>query len=196
VREDRLDLLRRLTAAAPHWALVKNDASALDGSGDVDSAAPAPEWPALVAAASDWAHATNRGPVLKCRHIEGTLIVVVVEPGTPALLEQIDILDHRLLHGTPLARAADLTADATLLPDGYRRVAPWAESVARLVPDASLELRTLAGAFAHPLATARRVAAAPARRRCPILRALREGRRVPGDLDEWLVEVGRTHSYR
>jgi hypothetical protein len=240
MREARLDLLRRLTAAAPHWALVKNDASALDGSGDVDSAAPDSEWPALAAAVSDWAQATGRGPVLTCRHVEGTLVIVAVERGTPAALVQVDILDHRLLHGTPLVSAAALTADATVVPDGYRRAAPWAEGVARLVLDewsirgrpdtaiaallhavpesvdprlaavaaavergswprgkiASLELRTLVAAFGRPVATVRRVAAAPARRRCPILRALRAGRRVPGDLDAWLVEVGRTHSYR
>lgn len=230
MHEDRLDLLRRLTAAAPHWALLRC-------GGDIDSLAPLSEWPALVEAVSGWARETGRGPVLTCRHIEGTLVIVAVEHGVPAALEQVDVIDYRLLHGTALVRAAELTDDATVEPDGYRRVAHWAEGVARLVLDewsiwsppdqavaallrgvpaaldprlreiaaavargswprgriASLELRTIAGALIRPVATARRVAAAPARRRCPILRALRAGRRVTGDLDTWLVEVERTH---
>jgi hypothetical protein len=160
------------------------------------------------------------------------LVVAAVEPGAPALLEQVDLIDHRLLHGAALLRAADLTADASVVAEGYRRLAPWAEGIARLLldewslrrpPDESvtallrdapatldprlravargssrrqiawLELRTLAGALARPVAAARRVARAPARRRCPILRSLRAGRRVVGDLDAWLAEVERTH---
>lgn len=191
MRDDRLDLLRRLTAAAPHWALWKS-------GGDVDSFAPVAEWPALVDAVTVWAQETGRGPVLTCRHVEGLLVIVAVEPGTPTLLEQVDVIDHRLLHGTPLVRAAALTADATVGADGYRSIAPWAEREASLVtePSLRLELRTIPGALLRPLATARRIAAAPARRRCPILLALRNGRRVDGDLDAWLADVGRTHSYR
>jgi hypothetical protein len=226
MREDRLDLLRRLTAASQHWALFKS-------GGDIDSFAPRSDWPALTEAVSEWARATGRGPVLTCGHIEGTLVVVAVEPGAPVLLEQVDLIDHRLLHGTALIRAAELTADATVVAEGYRRVAPWAEGVARLLlddwsirrpPDESitallhdapatldprlraiargssprrqvawLELRTFAAALARPVAAVRRGVAAPARRHCPILRALRAGRRVGGDLDTWLAEVERAH---
>ena len=182
MRDDRLDLLRRLTAASPRWALWRS-------GGDIDSFAPASEWPALVDAVAGWARETGREPVLTCRHIEGTLVIVAVEPGTPALLEQIDVIDYRLLHGTPVVRAAERMADATMGPDGYRSIAPWTEPE----PSLGLELRTIAGALMYPAATARRVAAAPARRRCPILRALRDGRRVTGDLDAWLADVDRTH---
>ena len=188
MRDDRLDLLRRLTAASPQWALWKS-------GGDVDSFAPASEWPALVDAVAGWARETGRAPVLTCRHIEGTLVIVAVEPGMPAVLEQIDVIDYRLLHGTPLVRAAELTADATVGADGYRRISSRAEEVVSVVFDRSLrlELRTIAGALLRPAATARRVAAAPARRRCPVLHALRAGRRVDGDLDAWLADVERTH---
>ena len=180
--DDRLDLLRRLTAAAPHWALWKS-------GGDIDSFAPASEWPALVDAVSGWA----RGPVLTCSHIEGTLVIVAVEPGMPALLEQVDVIDYRLLHGTPVLRAAELTADATVGAEGYRSISPRAQGVASSALERSFDLRKLVGALVRPAATARRVAAAPARRRCPILRALRDGRRVDGDLDAWLADVARTH---
>ncbi len=186
MRDDRRDLLRRLTAAAPHWALWKS-------GGDIDSFAPAAEWPALVDAVAGWARETGRGPVLTCRHIEGTLVIAAVEAGTPALLEQIDVIDFRLLHGTAVVRAAELTADATVGEDGYRSVAPWAEGVASSALERSLELRGVARTLLRPVATTRRVLAAPARRRCPILRALRDGRRVTGDLDTWLAEVERTH---
>jgi hypothetical protein len=180
--DDRLDLLRRLTAASPHWALWKS-------GGDIDSFAPDSEWPALIDAVTGWA----RGPVLTCRHIEGTLVIVAVEPGPPARLEQVDVIGHRLLHGTPVVRAADLTADATVGAEGYRSISARAAGVAASALERSFEPRRLAGALLRPLATARRVAAAPARRRCPILRALRDGRRVPGDLDAWLADVARTH---
>jgi hypothetical protein len=184
--EDRLDLLRRLTAASPHWALWKS-------GGDIDSFAPASEWPHLVDAVSGWARETGRGPVLTCRHIEGTLVIVAVEPGTPVRLEQVDIIDYRLLHGTPVVRAAELTVDAAVGADGYRSIAPWAEAAASSELERTFRPRLLAGALAHPVATARRVAAARARRSCPILHALSAERTVSGDLDAWLAEVRRTH---
>jgi hypothetical protein len=93
----------------------------------------------------------------------------------------------------PVVRAAELTADATVGADGYRSISPRAEGVASSALERSLDLRTIPGALLRPAATARRVAAAPARRRCPLLRALRAGRRVPGDLDAWLADVDRTH---
>lgn len=186
MHDDRVDLLRRLTAASPHWALWKS-------GGDIDSFAPASEWPALVDAVAGWARETGRGPVLTCRHIEGTLVIVAVEPGAPALLEQVDVVDYRLLHGTPLVRAVELTADATVGADGYRSISPRAEDFASSVLGRSFDLRAIPGALLRPVATARRVAEAPARRRCPLLRALRAGRRVPGDLDAWLADVERTH---
>jgi hypothetical protein len=129
---DRLDLLRTLTSATPSWTLVKGATSALDGRGDIDSAAPTAHWPAVRAACAAWAAATGRGPLVGCDHIPGAAILVVVEAG-PKKLVQIDLLDHRLLHGTCVLRAVDLLPAAAIGTDGYRRLAPGGEAVARLV---------------------------------------------------------------
>jgi len=48
-RELWLDLLRRLTATSPTWLVWKNVESALDGEGDIDSAAAPADWDALEA---------------------------------------------------------------------------------------------------------------------------------------------------
>jgi hypothetical protein len=131
VRRDRLALLRALTAATPQWTLVKSAGSALDGRGDIDSAAPAEAWPQVRDAAAGWAAATGRGPVLACRHLLGTLVLAVVEPeGT---LVQIDVLDRRLLRGRPILEAARLVEHGVVAPEGYRRLTPGAEGVALLV---------------------------------------------------------------
>jgi hypothetical protein len=246
--EDRLDLLRRLTAATPDWALVKGERSALEGTGDIDSAAPAGRWPALLQAARDWSDDTGRGPVLVCRHIPGALILAVLEHGRPPTLVQIDVLDARLLRGTPIVHARDFVQGSLMAPGGYRRARPAAEALARLVldewpllhtpdeadrrriasllrddPEGSralaatldprlagalrtlererwpraalmmLELDALARVFQQPQALLRRLAAAPQRLRCPLLRALRDERRVTGDLDAWLVAVTHAH---
>jgi hypothetical protein len=133
--DDRLDLLRRMSAATPRWALVKNEESALSGRGDVDSAAPAADWPAVTAAVTAWADAAQLGPVLECDHIPGTLVIAVVEPGEPATLTQIDVLDHRLVRGRIVLRADDLLRSAELEAVGYRRLTPGAEAIARLLLD-------------------------------------------------------------
>jgi hypothetical protein len=132
---DRLDLLRRLSAATPRWALVKNDESALSGRGDVDSAAPTPDWSAVTAAATAWADAAHVGPVLECDHVPGTLVIAVVEPGEPATLTQIDVVDHRLVRGRSVLRAEDLLRSAEPHTAGYRRLTAGAEAIARLLLD-------------------------------------------------------------
>src|SRR5205823_2279171 len=121
--------------ATPQWVLVKNVQSALSGTGDIDSAAPAADWTAVTAAAAAWAEAEHLGPVLACDHILGTLVIAVVEPGEPATLTQIDVLDHRLVRGRIVLRAEDLLRSAELDAAGYRRVTSGAEAVARLLLD-------------------------------------------------------------
>jgi len=248
MHDDRVDLLRRLTAATPRWALVKGERPALEGTGDVDSAAPAEDWPLLRDAAAGWANDTGRGPVLACTHIPGMLVLAVVERAQPATLVQIDVLDHRLVRGMPVLHARDLGWQATIVPSGYRRASPAGEALARLVlddwpawrprtpetlgslaallsadegetsalaarldPDLAralvalaegrgpgaalrkLELRASTRAAREPRAFARRLAAAPSRRRCPLLHALRAERTVTEDLDTWLGRVNRAH---
>ena len=180
---DRLDLLRRLTRATPHWALVKGEASALDGRGDVDSCAPADDWPAVAQAVSDWSRETGRGPVLACTHIPGTLVLAAVEPGSPATLAQVDVLDHRLLHGRPILRAGDLALDAAVGPSGFRRATPAAEALARLVldewslraPPAADTVEQLASLLRADAEQTLALAARLEPRLAEVLRALQEG---------------------
>jgi hypothetical protein len=249
VPADRLDLLRRLTEATPSWTLVKGASSALDGRGDIDCAVPAADRPLIHEAVAAWAAATGRGPVLGCDHLPGSLVLAVVEPGAPATLVQIDLLDHRLLHGSSILRAADLLAAAAVEADGYRRLTPGAEAVARLLlvewragaprpaaaslaelqsllaedpagasavasrldrrlrsaveavaagrwPRSTLvaaELASMARGIRRPGQLVNRLAAAPARRSCPLLKALANERTVEGDPDEWIAAVRRVH---
>jgi hypothetical protein len=250
VAGDRLDLLRRLTAATPHWALVKNEQAALGGSGDVDSAAPVAAWPTVLAAVSDWAGAAGVGPVLACDHIAGMLVLAVVEPTAPATLTQVDVLDHKLVHGRVVLRADDLVRSADTGSRGYRRLTGGAEGIARLLLDewspgapqpsatmlreladlidsdpdgtgivaASLpsrlraavarlaagtwpradllrfELEALLTELRAPGPALGRLARAPSRRSCPLLRALARDRTVPGAVDEWASAVHNSHS--
>jgi hypothetical protein len=132
---DRLELLRRLTGSSPQWSLVKGAASALDGRGDIDSAAPAAAWPLLESELGAWASDTGRGPVVRCDHVPGTLILAAVEPGSPTTLVQLDAIDHGLRRGRPVVSAADLLPAAGMTPDGYRVLTPGAQAVARIVLD-------------------------------------------------------------
>jgi hypothetical protein len=247
-RADRLDLLGRLTAATPDWVLVKSVSSAVDGSGDIDSAAPAAAWARVSEVLAEWAGTHALGPVVACDHLPGALVVAAVERGVPAPLLQLDLLDRRLLHGGTVVDARYL-ARAAVVAGGFRRLTPGGEAVVRLVvyewrplapspPARTLdELRAMlredrdgaravqaalsrrvsravdevaAGSWprrslilaeagnalrglAQPVALARRVAGARARRTCPLLRALANGRIVPGSVDDWLAEVRRAH---
>lgn len=134
VLADRLDLLRRLTASTPNWTLVKGAPSALDGRGDIDSAAPSADWPTVRSACAAWAAATGRGPLLACDHVPGSVVLAVVEPAD-RLLVQVDLLDHRLVRGSRVLCAADVLPAAAVDDDGYRRLRPGAEAVVRLVLD-------------------------------------------------------------
>jgi hypothetical protein len=133
VLPDRLDLLCRLTSSTPTWTLVKGASSALNGRGDIDGAAPTDDWDRVSNACLAWAAETGRGPVLACDHIPGSLVLAVVEPATKQIV-QVDVLDHRQVHGTTVLRATDFLS-ATLERDGYRRLSPGAEAVARVVLD-------------------------------------------------------------
>ncbi|MBA3844492.1 MAG: hypothetical protein H0X39_18060 [Actinobacteria bacterium] len=132
---DRLKLLTRLTEATPDWVLTKGAAAALDGRGDVDCAAPAAELGSVWDAVSAWAAETGRGPVLTCDHLEGTVVLAVVEPGPVTTLVQIDLLDHRLRRGVIVLRATDLLRSTIVDPAGFRSASAGAEAVARLLLD-------------------------------------------------------------
>jgi hypothetical protein len=249
MRTDRLDLLRRLTAATPEWTLVKGEQAALDGRGDVDSAAPREAWPKVTQAVSEWSCDTGRGPTVACGHLPGTLVLAVVESRRHPTLVQVDVLDHRLLRGRPILRAHDLLRSTETAPEGFRRLSPGAEAVARLVlvewsaaaprPEPSsleevaslvradrdgarsvaaaldprlaqvvteieagrwprttlalVELEALVQGLRRPTRLLARLAAAPSRRRCPLLRALANERTVRGNLDAWLAAVHHAH---
>jgi hypothetical protein len=88
--------------------------------------------------------------------------------------------------------------------------APGAELVARQLglrgklaahaigPGRRVVLETLlaARAFVHPLALVASLRSDPARRACPVLRALRNDRMVEGSMQDWLADAGRNHDVR
>lgn len=60
----------------------------------------------------------------------------------------------------------------------------------------SLEAWFLLRAVKEPNSVVARLQFRQARRSCPVLTAVFSGRRVPGDVEKWLSEVGRTHEVR
>jgi hypothetical protein len=104
-----------------------------------------------------------------------------------------------------LAHRSDVDAGALIAAD-----APGAELLARRLglrgklaahaigPGRRIVLETLlaARAFVHPLALAASLRSDPARRACPVLRALRNDRMVEGSTQDWLADAGRNHDVR
>lgn len=133
--EDRLELLRALTAASPRWALLKGAEAALSGSGDIDALTPRESWPVVAAAFTEWAERTGRGPVVSCDHIPGSLVLAAVEAGDPPTLVQLDLLAARLRRGVELLGAEQLLGEVELDARGFRRLRVGAEGVGRLLLD-------------------------------------------------------------
>ena len=241
-----LDVVRRLTAAAPSWTVWKNADAAVAGVGDVDAVASTDEWPVLAAEHRRWAVDTGAEATFECRHQPGVLLLVAVDAHSPRL-SQLDISSHVFVHGAPLVDARALGPAVLNDPRGFRRLRPGAEALLRVAQSAGnegavdAELRELlatdligretagalmgrAGAAAlsvaadildggrsrraeaqlrgwclwtaarRPLLPARRVyAGLLAMRSCPLIAALRAGRRVPESREAWLDGVARSH---
>lgn len=127
-----LDLLRRVDDDSPRAFVWKNADPALEGHGDIDMMAPRYEWDRIAVTFSHWARDHGLGPAVACTHVPGNLFLVAPDPVTPVLYE-LDVRDRVSFRG-----ATVLTAEAPerLIvddPRGFRKVAPGAEGVIKLV---------------------------------------------------------------
>jgi hypothetical protein len=126
-----LPFLRRLTEAFPRWAVWKNVDSALGGHGDVDSFAPARDWPAIETLWLEWVRAEGLGPAIVCRHVpQGPHFVALDD--SPWLV-QFDVKVRGTFRGSTLIDVEDLIALAEIDPRGFRRIRPGAEGVLKLL---------------------------------------------------------------
>jgi hypothetical protein len=127
-----LPLLRRLTDASPRWGIWKNVDSALNGSGDIDSTAPAEDWDMIEKEFVSWALSNGFGPAASCRHVPGVLFLVAVDRSTRALYE-LDVNARKYFRGWTMFRPDDLAAVMEMDPRGFRRVRAGAEAMILLV---------------------------------------------------------------
>ncbi len=127
-----LPLLRRLTKAAPEWAVWKNVDSALEGSGDIDSAAPVADWKLIEHEFRRWASEQMLGPVVVCPHIPGGLNLIAVDPQSRFLLE-MSVKQRKVWRGSALFEIEDLLPLFEMDPRGFRRLVFGAEGVLKLL---------------------------------------------------------------
>jgi hypothetical protein len=128
-----LPLLEDLYARTRTWTVWKGPESALDGDGDVDSFASQREWPAVVEAFRRWARSHGLGPVIRCTHYPGLLILVACAGDDPAHLIQLDVYSRQLFRGSTLVNAEELVGLTVPDPRGFRRLRPGAEGLLRLL---------------------------------------------------------------
>jgi hypothetical protein len=129
-------LLQRLTAASPTWLVWKNVDSALDGEGDIDSAAHPDDWDRLEEQFVAWAGEWGVLPVVQCRHIPGGRNLVAVPDASPTFLE-LSIKNDKAFRGSTLFVLDDLLAMSEMDPRGFRKLRPGAEGLLKLALNGS-----------------------------------------------------------
>jgi len=127
-----MPLLKRLTEVEPTWAVWKNVDSALTRDGDIDSMAAPSSWPAIERETRSWAAAHGIGPVIVCTHIPGGLNLVVPDADSAYLFE-VGVKERKLWRGSALFTYGQLLPLVEMDPRGFRRVAPGAEGVLKLL---------------------------------------------------------------
>ena len=135
-RELWLALIRRLTETSPTWLVWKNVESALDGEGDIDSAAAPGDWDALEEQFLAWARERDLLPVALCRHIPGGRNLIAAPMGTPTFFE-LSIKHDKAFRGSTLFVLDDLLAMSELDDRGFRKLRPGAEGLLKLVLNGS-----------------------------------------------------------
>ncbi len=126
---ERLDLARRLSMAAPSWGIWKNMASALSGSGDIDSVALPADIGSVEDAFVGWAVEQDLRPVFRCDHAGNLMRVIVAVDRNRTSIVELDLTLRKTYRGSTLFRAAEVVP---LLEDdllGFRRVRRGVEGV-------------------------------------------------------------------
>jgi hypothetical protein len=126
-----LELLCGLTEISPSWVVWKNVDSALHGFGDIDSAAPRSEWPALSGAFRRWAAANRLGPVIECPHAPNLMHLVALNGDEPFL--ELDLVGRKVFLGSTLFLPEDLAPLIEMDARGFRRLRSGAEGLIKLV---------------------------------------------------------------
>jgi hypothetical protein len=135
-RELWLDLLRRLTETSSTWLVWKNVESALEGEGDIDSAAAPSDWDALEAQFLLWARDLELLPVAMCRHIPGGRNLIAAPIGSATFLE-LSIKHDKAFRGSTLFVLDDLLAMSEMDERGFRKLRAGAEGLLKLVLNGS-----------------------------------------------------------
>jgi hypothetical protein len=128
-----LPLLRRLTSETRTWSVWKSPDSAFAGDGDVDSMAAESEWPVVAREFRSWARELGAGPLIRCTHFPGLLILVACSGQAPTRLLQLDVYSRHVFRGVAVATARELVPFTQAEPSGYRRLRPGGEALLLLL---------------------------------------------------------------
>jgi hypothetical protein len=109
----------------------KNAESALDGTGDVDTAIPRADWPPLIEAFHTWACEHKLGPVIECPHAPNVMHLVALCGDQPFF--EMDLMAKKIFLGSTLFDAEQLLPLVDMDERGFRRVVPGAEGLMKLV---------------------------------------------------------------
>lgn len=129
-------LLRRLTNVSSTWLVWKNVESALEGVGDIDSAAAMSDWPLVEEQFFRWAHEFDLEPAIACRHIPGGLNLVAMPSWSKSFLE-LSVKENKIFRGSTLFVLADLLELAEMDARGFRRLRKGSEGLFKLVLNGS-----------------------------------------------------------
>jgi len=125
----RLDLVRRLSDAASSWGIWKSVASALSGSGDIDSVVLPADELRVEEAFVEWAVENQLRPVFRCGHASGLMRVLVAVDRERGSIVELDLTIRKTYRGSTLFRADEIVALLERDPAGFRRIRPGAEGV-------------------------------------------------------------------
>lgn len=126
-----LPLVQHLTELIPGWVIWKNAEAAFAGSGDIDSAAPASDWPRIGRAFETWASDNGFGPVIECRHPPLTMFLVAMREHQD--LVELDVLGRKYFRGGTLFTAESLVPLSQTDPRGFRVLRPGAQALILLL---------------------------------------------------------------
>jgi hypothetical protein len=129
VDPERLDLARRLSAAAPSWGIWKNTASALSGRGDIDSVVLREDEARIEEAFVGWAVENECTPVFRCDHAGDLMRVLVAVDRSQGSIVELDLTRRKTYRGSSLFTAAQMVPLLENDAAGFRRVRRGVEGV-------------------------------------------------------------------